>query len=390
MGRFNKESVIGVIGAGAMGAGIAQVAAMAGHNVVLYDTNTGALDKAQASLRQTIQKLTEKGKISNGEAVIARYTFAAELSQLSRCGLIIEAIIENLDVKKKLFDVVEQLVSETCVLASNTSSLSITSIAAACKKPERVLGLHFFNPAPLMALVEVIPAVQTDAALINEARQLMLDWGKVPVIAKDTPGFIVNRVARPFYGEAIRIYEEGIADMATIDWALTELGGFRMGPFALMDYIGHDVNYVVTETVFQSFFFDPRYKPSFSQKRLLEAGWLGKKTGRGFYNYAEGAIMPEANKDAALGKAIVERVIAMLINEAVEALHLNVASAKDLELAMTKGVNYPKGLLQWADELGAEKCINLLDGLYDSYHEDRYRASVLLRKAALQKNKLLA
>jgi 3-hydroxybutyryl-CoA dehydrogenase len=230
-----------------------------------------------------------------------------------------------------------------------------------------------------MALVEIIPAVQTDATLIPAAKQLMQQWGKTPVIAKDTPGFIVNRIARPFYGEAIRIYEEGIADMATIDWAMTEMGGFRMGPFALMDFIGHDVNYVVTETVFQSFFYDPRYKPSFSQKRLLEAGWLGKKSGRGFYNYAEGTAMPEPNKDETLGINIFERILAMLINEAVEALHLNIASHEDLETAMTKGVNYPKGLLKWCDEWGADKCLEKLDGLYHAYHEDRYRASVLLR-----------
>lgn len=377
---FSKDSIIGVVGSGAMGSGIAQVAAMAGHSVVLYDNNTAALEKAQVNLKNTLAKLQEKGKIASADEVMNRFRFAHELNYFKDCALVIEAIIENLEVKQKLFDVIAHTVSDDCVLASNTSSLSITSIAAACKHPQRVLGLHFFNPAPLMALVEVIPAVQTEERLVGECTQLMKEWGKVPVVAKDTPGFIVNRVARPFYSEAIRIYEEGIADMATIDWALTEIGGFRMGPFTLMDYIGHDVNYVVTETVFRSFFYDPRYKPSFSQKRLLEAGWLGRKTGRGFYNYAEGAAMPEATKDTALGNAIVERVVAMLINEAAEALHLRVASAKDLDLAMVKGVNYPKGLLQWADEWGMEKCVQVLDGLYNDYHEDRYRASVLLRK----------
>ena len=231
-----------------------------------------------------------------------------------------------------------------------------------------------------MALVEIIPAIQTKKELVDEMKALMISWKKVPVITKDTPGFIVNRVARPYYGEALRIYEEGIADKATIDWAMTELGGFKMGPFTLMDYIGHDVNYVVTETVFQSFFCDPRYKPSFSQKRLLEAGWLGRKSGRGFYDYAENAVQETANKDEVLGKQIVERIVAMLINEAVDALHLNIASREDLDLAMTKGVNYPKGLLQWCDELGAANILKTLDSLYENYHEDRYRASVLLRK----------
>lgn len=387
---MNKDSIIGVIGAGAMGSGIAQVAAMAGHSVVLFDTNTAALDKAKASLTSTLNKLAEKGKIADANAVLARFQFATELSAFANCGLIIEAIIENLDIKKKVFADVEAVVSESCVLATNTSSLSVTSIAAACKKADRVIGLHFFNPAPLMALVEIIPAVQTDVALVDTCKELMTAWGKVPVITKDTPGFIVNRVARPFYGEAIRIYEEGIADIPTIDWAMTEMAGFRMGPFTLTDYIGHDVNYIVTETVFQSFFYDPRYKPSFSQKRLLEAGWLGRKTGRGFYNYAEGVVQPEPVKDLELGQKIAERIIAMLINEAVEALHLNIASAKDLELAMTKGVNYPKGLLQWCDEWTAEKCLSILDGLYNDYHEDRYRASVLLRRMVAGNKKFLS
>jgi 3-hydroxybutyryl-CoA dehydrogenase len=386
---MTANNQIGIIGSGAMGMGIAQVAAMAGHQVVLYDNNPLALDKAKKSLYATLIKLQEKAKIPSADKVLSRFTFAGNIAALAHCALIIEAIVERLDIKKAVFEELEQVVSASCILASNTSSLSITSIAAACAHPGRVLGLHFFNPAPLMALVEVIPAIQTDPALIIVAKELMVQWGKVPVIAKDTPGFIVNRLARPFYGEAIRIYEEGIADMATIDWAMTELGGFRMGPFTLMDYIGHDVNYVVTETVFQSFFYDPRYKPSFSQKRLLEAGWLGRKTGKGFYNYAEGADMPAPIKDSALGTAIFERILAMLINEAAEALHLGVASVADMETAMTKGVNYPKGLLAWSDESGAAKWLEKLDGLYHEYHEDRYRASSLLRKHAVGNKKFV-
>jgi 3-hydroxybutyryl-CoA dehydrogenase len=380
---MDKNTIIGVVGSGAMGAGIAQVAAMGGHKVVLYDNNTAALDKAKKSLTATLQKLQEKGKITSADEVLQRFSFADKTASFAECGLIIEAIVEKLEIKKAVFAEIEQVVSDTCVLATNTSSLSVTSIAAACSKPGRVLGLHFFNPAPLMALVEIIPAIQTNADLIPAAKELMLQWSKTPVIAKDTPGFIVNRVARPFYSEAIRICEEGIADMATIDWAMTEIGGFRMGPFTLMDYIGHDVNYVVTETVFQSFFYDPRYKPSFSQKRLLEAGWLGRKSGKGFYDHSENAQQPAPNKDITLGTQIFERILVMLINEAVDALYLNVASAADLETAMTKGVNYPKGLLRWCDELGASKCLGILDGLYNEYHEDRYRASILLRKQAV-------
>jgi 3-hydroxybutyryl-CoA dehydrogenase len=386
---MNESAIIGVIGSGAMGSGIAQVAAVAGHTVFVFDNNVAALDKARKNLTATLGKLEEKGKIPSAEAIINRLQFTPAMEDMAGCGLVIEAIVEHLAVKKEVFTALEKVVSPHCVLATNTSSLSVTSIAAACSSPARVLGLHFFNPPPLMALVEVIPALQSDAAIVNEAIALMKSWGKLPVLAKDTPGFIVNRIARPFYGEAIRIMEEGIADIATIDWAMTAVGGFRMGPFTLTDYIGHDVNYVVTETVFTSFFFDPRYKPSFSQKRLLEAGWLGRKSGRGFYNYAEGAEQPQPDKDVAQGERIFRRVLAMLINEAADALYLNVASAADLETAMTKGVNYPKGLLQWCDEWGAENCLRLLDELYDTYREDRYRASALLRLHVKENRKFI-
>jgi 3-hydroxybutyryl-CoA dehydrogenase len=376
--------VIGIIGSGAMGAGIAQVVATAGHEVHLLDQNAAALDKAQASIAASLRKLAEKGKLTAAaaDAAIARLHPTADMQAFADCGLVIEAIVEDLTVKQQVFKQVESIVPAGCVLASNTSSLSITSIAAACQRPERFIGIHFFNPAPLMQLVEVIPAVQTRAGLAEEIKALVAGWGKRPVLAQDTPGFLVNRVARPFYGEAIRILEEGIADIATIDWALTELGGFRMGPFALMDFIGHDVNYRVTESVFTAFFYDPRYRPSFTQRRLFEAGYYGRKAGRGFYDYAPGAAQPEPTRDPALGQQILHRVLAMLINEAAEALHLRVASAPDLELAMTTGVNYPKGLLAWADELGPATVLATLDQLYHDYHEDRYRASVLLRRLA--------
>jgi 3-hydroxybutyryl-CoA dehydrogenase len=204
-------------------------------------------------------------------------------------------------------------------------------------------------------------------------------------VAKDTPGFIVNRVARPFYGEAIRIYEEGIADIPTIDWAVKEIGKFRMGPFQLMDYIGNDVNYAVTESVFKEFFYDPRYKPSFTQKRMVEAGWLGRKSKRGYYDYKEGAENKAPTEDRELGEKIVNRMLLMLINEAVDALYLNISSRDGIDLAMTKGVNYPKGLLAWADEIGIQKVLDGLEELYDTYCEDRYRPSVLLRKMAKER-----
>jgi 3-hydroxybutyryl-CoA dehydrogenase len=373
---------VGIIGGGAMGSGIAQIAATAGCKVILFDTKPEALELSKEKLTKIMIRLVEKEKLNLTEAnaIKSNITYTDNLKAIAKSDLIIEAIVENLDIKKTVFSAVEKIVSKECIIASNTSSLSITSIAAACKNPERVIGIHFFNPAPLMPLVEIIPALQTTEQVAKDARLLIDSWGKITVLAKDTPGFIVNRVARPFYGEAIRIFEEGIADVATVDWAMKELGEFRMGPFELTDYIGHDVNFVVTETVFKAFYYDPRFKPSFSQKRLVEAGRLGRKSGHGFYDYSENALKPEPRKDLVLGKQIVTRILAMLINEAADALFLNIASAKDLDLAMTKGVNYPKGLLAWADEIGLDVVLKQLEELYTNYCEDRYRPSPLLRK----------
>jgi len=365
-----------------MGSGIAQVAATAGCEVKIYDTSNSALEKSKSSLEATLAKLVEKEKIDAKEKnrIENNISFAHSLSELSHSDLVIEAIIENIEIKRKLFSDLESYVSPETILASNTSSLSIASIAASCQKPERVIGIHFFNPAPLMQLVEVIPAIQTSEEVLKQTVQTISDWKKVVAVAKDTPGFIVNRVARPFYSEALRIYEEGKADFATIDWAMKTIGGFRMGPFELMDFIGNDVNYTVTETVFTAFYFDPRYKPSFTQKRLSEAGFLGKKSGRGFYNYAANATVPQPTEDKVLGQYIVDRILVMLINEAADAKYLNIASSKDIDNAMTKGVNYPKGLLAWADEKGINWCVEKLDELYKEYHEDRYRCSPILRK----------
>lgn len=372
---------IGVVGSGAMGAGIAQVAATAGHQVVVYDNNQAALDKAKVGLDNTLKKLVEKQKFSEADAkaILGRTTYASDLQQFKACELIIEAIVENIDVKQKVFTDLESIVSDTCVLASNTSSLSIASIASACKKPERVIGIHFFNPAPLMPLVEIIPGILTDSTVAESSRKLIDSWGKVTVLTKDTPGFIVNRVARTYYGESIRIYEEGIADFATIDWAMKTMGGFKMGPFELMDFIGNDINYKVTESVWTQFFFEARFKPSLTQKRLYEAKLFGRKSGRGYYNYAEGVVQPEPRKNEDLGNYIFNRVIAMLINEAVDSLYLQLATKEDLDLAMTKGVNYPKGLLKWADEIGLHKVLDTLNVMHNLYGEERYRPSVLMK-----------
>ena len=378
---------VGIIGSGTMGSGIAQVAATAGCMVNLYDTNQMALDKAKASLEKILNRLIAKGRIDTNEKtrIQNNINYVVSLKELSDSNLIIEAIIENLDIKQKVFSELENYVSEECIIASNTSSLSIASIAASLKNPKRCVGIHFFNPAPLMKLVEVIPAIQTSYEVLEKTIDTITSWGKIIAVTKDTPGFIVNRVARPFYGEALRIYEEGIADFETIDYSLKTLGGFRMGPFELMDFIGNDINYTVTETVFTAFYFDSRYKPSFTQKRFLEAGYLGRKSGVGYYEYDENSkrviskeIKTPQNKG--LSQQIFDRVLVMLINEAADALFLNIASAEDIDTAMTKGVNYPKGLLAWADEKGINWCVDNMDNLYNEYHEDRYRCSPLLRK----------
>ncbi|WP_420316498.1 3-hydroxyacyl-CoA dehydrogenase NAD-binding domain-containing protein [Ekhidna sp.] len=378
---------LSVIGAGTMGTGIAQVAATAGWDVVINDTNSDILAKSSASLVKVMNRLVEKEKIDQETAdkILGRIDFTEDQQYFENSDLVIEAIIENLEIKQKVFKTVEEIVREDTIIASNTSSLSLASIGASLKDPSRFVGIHFFNPAPLMPLVEIIPAVQTADETTKQAKDWVDSWKKLTVLAKDTPGFIVNRVARPFYGESLRMYEEGIADFATIDWAMKELGGFRMGPFELMDFIGNDINYTVTETVFASFFYDPRYRPSFTQKRMSEAGFLGRKSGRGYYDYAESAMKPEPKKDEILGQQILDRTLAMLINEAADALFLNIASREDIDTAMTKGVNYPKGLLNWADEKGIDWCVEKMDALYDEYREDRYRCSPLLRRMKKEK-----
>ena len=388
MTMLSTETVVGVVGAGAMGRGIAQVAAAAGHRVVLADASLGAATDACDAIAKTLAGLVAKGKVdaAQSEATVGRITAVRgntiDASSFAECGVVIEAIVEDLSAKRDLFSRLAGVLSVEAVLGTNTSSLSVAAIAAGCASPERILGLHFFNPPPLMPLVEVVPWSGTSAAVTDACLALMAAWGKAPVRCTDTPGFIVNRVARPYYGEALRIAEEGIADFATIDWALRELGGFRMGPFELMDFIGNDVNFAVTRAVYEGFFFEPRYRPSLTQQRLVASGHFGRKSGRGYYDYRDDATNPEPTKDSALGARIVERVRAMLINEAVDALRLGVASAADIDTAMQKGVNYPKGLLAWCDELGAAAVLAALEALHREYAEERYRPSPLLRRAA--------
>jgi len=374
-----------------MGAGIAQVAATCGHRVLLHDTRSVALDSAVAGIEKNLARSVEKGRLTAGEAKESRERITLEgadagdapsLERFGDCSLVIEAVVEDLTVKRDLFSRLEGVLADDAILATNTSSLSVTAIARGCTRPERVIGIHFFNPPTVLPLVEIVPGLVTSPTVTRAVRNLVDRWGKTTVVASDTPGFIVNRIARPFYGEALRIYEEGIADFATIDWAMRELGGFKMGPFELMDFIGNDVNYAATRSVFEATYFDPRYRPFLTQQRLFEAGFLGKKTGRGYYDYAPGVMMPQPSVDRAAGQRIVDRILAMLINEAADAVLFRIASVADIDLAMTKGVNYPKGLLAWADELGTATILTRLEYFQTEYGEDRYRPSALLRRMA--------
>lgn len=382
MKAMDTSTRVGVLGAGTMGTGIAQVAATSGHQVIIYDNQPKALKNSREHLNYFLNRQVEKKRMKQdeGNAILDRITHTTNTEELDRSGLIIEAIIEQPDTKKVLLTKIESIVPDDAIIATNTSSLSIASLSSAFKKPGRFLGTHFFNPAPLMELVEIVPGIPTSPETVTLTRELINGWGKTTVVAKDTPGFIVNRVARPFYGEALRILEEGIANESTIDYAMKKMGGFRMGPFELMDLIGNDVNYAVTESVFEAFYYDPRFRPSFIQKRMVEAGYLGRKTGHGFYNYEDDSLNIQPAQDEELLETIFYRILSMLINEAADAVFMKIATAEDVELAMTKGVNYPKGLLKWGEEIGLSSILGVLDDLQNLYGEDRYRPNPLLKR----------
>ena len=376
---------VGVVGAGAMGSGIAQVALVHGHKVILADLDDDATNRARQLIEAAMRRDVEKGRLTSDAAKTALHQLVTVrlplgLSEFAECSLVIEAIVEELKAKQSMFQFLESVVAPECILATNTSSLSVTSIAAACEAPDRVVGMHFFNPAPVMPLVEIVPGAQTAKDITSSTRSIADGWDKITVMAADTPGFIVNRVARPFYGEALRMLDEGFADAPTIDWALRDIGGFRMGPFLLMDFIGNDINYAVTESVWRATYFDARYKPSLTQRRLVEAGWLGRKTGRGFYEYGPHAAPRAATEDRELGESIVLRVVSLLVNEAVDVVHWRIATASDVDLAMTKGVNYPHGPLAWGNEIGLHRVLGEIDRLRDETEDERYRPSPLLRR----------
>jgi len=509
-----RTAEIGVIGAGAMGAGIAQIAAQAGHRVGLFDTSMGAADKAKAKIGETLVALATKGKIDRAaaDAAAARIVAVHALGDLVSARLVVEAIVEDLAIKRNLFRELEVVVSPDTILASNTSSLSITALAAGMKHAGRVAGMHFFNPAPLMPLVEVVSGLATDAEVAATIHATAQAWGKTPVHARSTPGFIVNRCARPFYAEALRVLAERAADPATLDAIMREAGGFRMGPFELMDLIGLDINVAVTRSVWEAFFHDARFTPSVTQNEMVAAGYLGRKAGRGFYDYAEGAAKPPPSTEApapepgrmarhgelrmgadlaarlsrsgvaldvaaadprfpqgvlhienednvcwlvpgdgrtatavaatagvrdvvtfdlafdfascarlAVARAdtcsdpafaaaagalqaagiavsriddvaglVVLRTVAMLANEACDAVTQGIASAADIDLAMQKGVNYPRGPLAWADGLGPDFVRDTLQNLSVHYGEDRYRLSPLIARRCASGAKLSA
>jgi 3-hydroxybutyryl-CoA dehydrogenase len=370
-----------------MGSGIAQVAASNGCQVTIVDSFPQALETSKSKLKSILNRLVEKGKINQekSQLIISNIKWTTEMKDISPSNLVFEAIVENMEIKQKLFSQMGQLVSDDCILATNTSSLSVTGIASICSNKSRVMGIHFFNPVPLMKLVEVIPTDETDKKLLSEVKSILENWEKSVVTAKDTPGFIVNRVARPFYSEALKIYEEGIADFATIDWAMKEFGEFRMGPFELMDYIGNDINYSATKAVYDGTNHDPRYKPSSIQKKLMDEGLLGRKSGKGYFDYSENAVNPEPNKNDELGRKIFNRILAMLINAAADVLNNEIATQDDIDTAMTTGVNYPQGLLKWADEIGIENVLKQLQGLQSNSINSRYLPSPLLIKMSQEK-----
>ena len=465
---IKKNTVVAVIGAGTMGAGIAQVAAAAGHNVLLYDVMDGAAEAGRKKVDIGLERQVSRGKMTNDErvALVKRISFAESLADLSLAGLVVEAIVEQLEIKQKIFAELESILAEDAILATNTSSISVTAISSALKRPGQFVGMHFFNPAPVMKLVEIVSGLLTTPEVAESIHATAIEWGKVAVHTKSTPGFIVNRVARAYYGEPLRLTEEGMADPATLDALMTGGGGFRMGPFSLMDLIGNDVNFAVSQSVFTSYFQEPRFRPSLLQQEMVNAGRLGRKSGHGFYSYASDAVSPtpstetvpadaeawetlnltsEEERDGVLialtdgrkaaerardeGKPViiydlcengrmgftasvdlpnasrgnflktleeqnivatalpdcpglvVMRTLAMIASEGFEAVLQGVASEEDIDAAMRFGVNYPKGPIGWAREIGLARILSVLDAIRAETGDTRYRASIALRNS---------
>lgn len=371
-----------------MGAGIAQVAAQAGHEVHLVDARAGAAAAAVEALGARLQRLAAKGKITPGEAdtAIDRLHVASgtDVTDLPSVGLVIEAVVEDLSVKREIFAALARTQAPETVLATNTSSLDISAIADGLPHPGRLIGLHFFNPPPLMRLVEMVRGAASSRAVLDDAAALMRAWGKTPVECASSPGFIVNRVARPFYGEAQRMVADGTLDAASLDAALREHAGFRMGPMELTDLIGQDVNLAVGTSVWEQTGHDPRYEPTAYQQELVAAGRLGRKTGHGVFRYDEHGHPLDAEPDSALIERLVggdvttdpvARTLAMIVNEAVDLVHHGVASVADVDTAMRLGTNYPEGPHEWLRELGADQIRHTLQVLDRAFPGGRHRTS---------------
>lgn len=385
-----SQRPVSVVGAGAMGAGIAQVAAMAGHPVTLVDALSGAAEDGVARIIASLQRLEAKGRLDSAalEAVAERLSTVTRLEDLPASALVIEAAREDLDTKRGLFAELARHQPADTVLATNTSSLDITAIAEGTPGAERVVGLHFFNPPPVMRLVEVVRGERTSPSVLEASAALMTAWGKTPVQCASTPGFIVNRVARPFYGEAQRMLTARVADAATLDAALRG-AGFRMGPLELTDLIGQDVNLAVGTSVWEQTGRDPRYEPTSLQRDLVAGGRLGRKSGEGIYRYAaDGTVDGAAPDEDRLGELVggpvetdpVARTLAMLVNEAVDLVHRGEATAEDVDTAMRLGTNYPRGPIEWGAQIGFEVVADQLAALDRAFPGGRYRPSPALQE----------